>query len=288
MNELWHQASELSFEFFPPRSPDAEARLAASRRVLAAFKPRFFSVTFGAGGSTRELTLETALATSVETGVSCAPHISCIGSSLREIRTVLEKYMHCGVRRLVALRGDLPSGSRGGGELSFGNELVEFIRSETGNHFHIDVAAYPEVHPQSPNADADLEGFKRKVEAGADGAITQYFYNADAYFYFVERCHKVGIDIPIVPGVMPIVNYRNLKRFSDMCGAEIPRWIQKRLSDYGDNLSSASAFGVEVVTDLCDRLLRGGAPGLHFYTMNRSDASHAICSNLKLIGETSD
>ena len=285
MNNLQHTPGGISFEFFPPRTPESVARLETTRRKLAALKPEFFSVTFGAGGSTRDLTLETVLDTRADTGVDSAPHISCIGFPVSEIRKVLDRYQSAGIQRLVALRGDMPSGTTGFGELRFANELVEFIRSETGDRFHIDVAGYPEVHPQSPGAASDLDSFKRKVEAGADGAITQYFYNADAYFHFVERCRGAAIEIPIVPGVMPIINHSQLKRFSDMCGAEIPRWILKRLQDFGDDRSSIRAFGVDVTTGLCDRLLSGGAPGLHFYTMNQFEASSAICSNLNLVGD---
>ncbi|MCZ6772880.1 MAG: methylenetetrahydrofolate reductase [NAD(P)H] [Proteobacteria bacterium] len=283
MNRVKHMTGGLSFEFFPPRTPEAAARLETTRRKLTELNPGFFSVTFGAGGSTRDLTLETVLEIRDDTGVDSAPHVSCFGFPIREIRAVLERYRRAGIRRLVALRGDMPSGTTGFGELRFANELVEFIRNETGEVFHIEVAAYPEVHPQSPGASADLENFKRKVDAGANGAITQYFYNPDAYFRFVESCGGAGIDIPIVPGIMPITNYSQLKRFSDMCGAEIPRWILKRLQDFGDDRAAIRAFGVDVTTRLCERLLSEGAPGLHFYTMNQHEASVAVCTNLNLI-----
>ena len=285
MNRPENKAGNVSFEFFPPRTHEAVARLETTRRKLAALKPEFFSVTFGAGGSTRDLTLETVLDVRQDTGIDSAPHISCIGFPISDIRKVLERYDDAGIGRLVALRGDMPSGTTGFGELRFANELVEFIRSETGDRFRIEVAAYPEVHPQSQSAESDLDSFKRKVDAGANGAITQYFYNADGYFHFVERCRAAAIEIPIVPGVMPITNYSQLKRFSDMCGAEIPRWILKRLQDFGDDRSSIRAFGVDVTTGLCERLLSGGAPGLHFYTMNQFEASTAICSNLNLLGD---
>jgi methylenetetrahydrofolate reductase (NADPH) len=270
----------LSFEFFPPRSPEASVRLATTQRRLAALDPEFFSVTFGAGGSTRELTLETVLAVRDTTGIDSAPHISCIGFALADIRAVLDRYRAAGIRRLVALRGDMPSGTTGFGELRHANELVEVIRREHGDHFKIAVAAYPEVHPQAPSARADLDNFRRKVDAGANSAITQYFYNVDAYERFVETCRRSGIGIDIIPGVMPVINFSNLRRFSEMCGAEIPRWMLKRLQDFGDDRASIQAFGIEVTTRLCERLLAAGVPGLHFYTMNQHEASLAICANL--------
>mgnify|MGYP002789091996 CR=1 FL=1 len=278
------RAIGLSFEFFPPRTPEGVARLSATRRRLAALDPEFFSVTFGAGGSTRELTLETVLEVRNDTGIDTAPHLSCIGFSLTDIRAVLERYASAGIRRLVALRGDMPSGTSGFGELRHANELVEFIRRERGEHFHIEVAAYPEVHPQAAGAAADLDNFLRKVAAGANGAITQYFYNADAYFRFVEQAAKRGVDVPIVPGIMPITNFSNLRRFSEMCGAEIPRWMVKALQDLGDDHKAIFEFGVDVVTRLCDTLLAGGAPGLHFYTMNQHEAASAVCANLMVRG----
>ena len=274
----------LSFEFFPPRTPEGTARLAVTRRKLAALQPEFFSVTFGAGGSTRDLTLETVLELREDTQVESAPHLSCIGFGLEDIRTVLAHYRDAGIKRVVALRGDMPSGTSGFGELRHANELVEFIRAETGRHFHIEVAAYPEIHPQASGANADLDNFQRKVAAGADGAITQYFYNSDAYFRFIEETQKRGVHIPIVPGIMPITNFSNLRRFSEMCGAELPRWMVKSLQDFGDDHSAITAFGVEVVTRLCERLLAGGAPGLHFYTMNQHEAVSAICANLAIRG----
>lgn len=274
----------LSFEFFPPRTPEGVARLAVTRRKLAELAPEFFSVTFGAGGTTRDLTLETVLELRDDTKVDTAPHLSCIGFDLADIRAVLARYRESGIKRLVALRGDMPSGTSGFGELRHANELVEFIRQETGAHFRIEVAAYPEVHPQATGALADLDNFQRKVAAGANGAITQYFYNSDAYFRFLDETHKRGVDIPIVPGIMPITNFSNLRRFSEMCGAELPRWMVKHLQDLGDDHGAIVAFGVEVVTKLCERLLAGGAPGLHFYTMNQHEAVTAICTHLAIRG----
>ena len=278
------RAVGLSFEFFPPRTPEGVARLAVTRRKLAELAPEFFSVTFGAGGTTRDLTLETVLELRDDTEVESAPHLSCIGFALTDIRAVLMRYREAGIKRLVALRGDMPSGTGGFGELRHANELVEFIRAETGAHFHIEVAAYPEVHPQAAGALVDLDNFQRKVAAGANGAITQYFYNSDGYFRFVDEARKRGIDIPIVPGIMPITNFSNLRRFSEMCGAELPRWMVKHLQDLGDDHGAIAAFGVEVVTKLCERLLAGGAPGLHFYTMNQHEAASAICGHLAIRG----
>jgi len=273
---------KLSFEFFPPRTPAAEQSLNATVARLERLRPDFFSVTFGAGGSTRDKTFETARFINEETGMEAAPHISCIGSSKEDLREILQNYRNHGFDHLVALRGDLPSGLAGTGALRFASELVEFIRTETGRHFHIDVGCYPEFHPQARSAEKDLENFKRKVDAGADSAITQYFYNADAYFRFLESCSALGIEIPIVPGIMPITNRDQLVRFSSMCGAEIPRWILKRLEDFGDDLASIRSFGIDVTTGLCARLLDAGAPGLHIYTMNRADASEAIWAALDL------
>ncbi len=273
---------EISFEFFPPRTAEGEARLRTVRDQLAALRPRFFSVTFGAGGSTQEKTLETVLAIQRESGIEAAPHLSCIGSTRQRIAEILDTYRSHGIRHLVALRGDLPSGLGTPGEFRHANELVAFIRQHSGDHFHIDVAAYPEFHPQAPDAFTDLENFRRKVQAGANGALTQYFYNADAYFWFVDACERLGLDLPIVPGIMPITNYTQLARFSDTCGAEIPRWIRKRLEAWGDDLDAIRAFGEEVVTRLCETLLAGGAPGLHFYTMNRAEPVLSICRHLGL------
>ncbi|MFT4561742.1 MAG: methylenetetrahydrofolate reductase (NADPH) [Gammaproteobacteria bacterium] len=270
----------FSIEFFPPRTPEAKQKFEETRDKLAALKPNFFSVTFGAGGSTRDQTLETVRSIVANTGIEAAPHLSCIGYSLDKIRAVLGEYKVQGIRRIVALRGDMPSGTTGVGELRYANELVEFIRRESGTTFHIEVAAYPEFHPQAPSATQDLENFKRKVEAGADSAITQYFFNPDAYFRFVDSCQRLGIDIPIVPGIMPIINFTQLMRFSEMCGAEIPRWIVSRLRDFGDDRASIRAFGIDVTTELCRRLLDQGVPGLHIYSMNQYEAAHAVWHNL--------
>ncbi len=272
----------VSFEFFPPRTEEGRARLQLTRARLAALKPEYFSVTFGAGGSTRTLTLETVLELRAETGIDSAPHISCIGFAVNDIVETLERYRDAGITRLVALRGDMPSGTTGFGELRFADELVALIRENFADAFHVEVAAYPEVHPQAVGASADLDNFRRKVDAGADGAITQYFYNPDAYARFIERCRGVGIEIPIVPGIMPITNYSNLKRFSDMCGAEIPRWMMMQLRDFGDDRQAIQSFGIEVGTRLCETLISHGAPGLHFYSMNQHEAAGAICSNLGL------
>ncbi|MDT8386109.1 MAG: methylenetetrahydrofolate reductase [NAD(P)H] [Thiogranum sp.] len=269
-----------SFEFFPPKNEEGAEKLRKARDELAALKPRFFSVTFGAGGSTRERTFETVSEIQAQSGIEAAPHLSCIGATKDSIRDILNTYKQDNIRHIVALRGDMPSGMGQPGEFRYANELVEFIRAETGDHFHIDVAAYPEFHPQSRNAEVDLENFRRKVNAGADSAITQYFYNPYAYFHFVDRCEKMGIDIPIVPGIMPIMNYTQLARFSDMCGAEIPRWIRKRLEAYGDDRKSLRAFGEDVVTEMCQVLLESGAPGLHFYTMNQAGPTAAIWRRL--------
>jgi len=274
---------KFSFEFFPARTPEAVVKLETTVDRLAKLNPDYFSVTFGSGGSTREPTFETVKNISKKTSIEAAPHISCIGVTTDEILEVLENYRSIGIKKLVTLRGDLPSGSAGGyGQLRYANELVEFIRKETGDHFHIEVAAYPEFHPQAANASEDLKNFKRKVDAGADGAVTQYFYNPDAYFRFVDSCEKLGIDIPIVAGVMPIINCSQLVRFSEACGAEIPRWILKRLQEFGDDRPAIREFGIDVTTELCDHLLSGGAPGIHFYTMNQSAASEAIWNNLNL------
>ncbi len=282
---MQEEKKTYSFEFFPTRTPESEAKLDAVLEQLAPLKPRYFSVTFGAGGSTQDKTFETVMRIREKTGLPAAPHLSCIGFSRDDIRKILHKYKDAGIREIVALRGDLPSGLGSYGELRYANELVELIREETGNYFHIEVAAYPEVHPQAQSAKVDLENFKRKVDAGANGALTQYFYNIDAYFRFVEEAQKIGIDIPIVPGIMPIINYTQLMRFSEACGAEIPRWIIYRLRDFGDDRVSIRKFGIEVATELCRRLLERGAPGLHIYTMNQAESSVAIWNNLNL-GET--
>ena len=269
----------FSMEFFPPRTPEAEASLAGVIERLAPLKPRFCSVTFGAAGSTREKTFETVL-TLQSLGLEGAPHLSCIASTRENIRDVLMAYQAADIRHIVALRGDMPSGMLSAGEFRYANELVAFIREETQDHFHIEVAAYPEMHPQAPNFRTDLQNFKRKVEAGANSAITQYFFNPEAYFRFLDDCEKTGIDIPIVPGIMPITNHTQIARFSEMCGADIPRWIRKRLEQLGDDREGIRAFGLEVISDLCQRLLEEGAPGLHFYTLNQSEAVLGIYRNL--------
>jgi methylenetetrahydrofolate reductase (NADPH) len=270
-----------SFEFFPPRTPEGMEKLRAARRQLAQLKPAFCSVTFGAGGSTREGTLATVLEINAE-GMVGAPHISCIGSTREGIRAVLEQYRRHGIRHLVALRGDLPSGTVDVGQFRYANELVAFIRAETGDWFHIDVAAYPEYHPQARNAHEDLDNFVRKIAAGADSAITQYFFNPDAYWSFVDACADRGLTLPIVPGIMPIASFSKLARFSDACGAEIPRWIRRRLESFGDDVASIRAFGLDVVTDLCASLLERGAPGLHFYTLNQAGLTSTIWQRLGL------
>ena len=277
------QERRYSFEFFPTKTEAGHEKLLNVARQLAGYKPDFFSCTYGAGGSTRDRTLGTVLQLDREVGVPTAPHLSCVGDSKVELRELLNRYRDSGIRRIVALRGDLPSGmGMASGELRYANELVEFIRAETGDHFHIEVAAYPEVHPQARSFEDDLQNFVRKCRAGANSAITQYFFSADCYFYFVERVRKLGVELPIVPGIMPITNYSKLARFSDACGAEIPRWIRKQLEAYGDDLDSIQSFGEEVVTRMCERLLDGGAPGLHFYTLNQAEASLAIWNNLGL------
>ncbi len=273
----------FSFEFFPPKSEEGRQKLLATRDKLARFKPRYVSVTFGAGGSTQEGTLET-IRDMMAAGLDAAPHLSCIGSSSENIRSLLHSYIAMGVKRIVALRGDMPSGMREAGEFSYANELVSFIRQETGDHFHIEVAAYPEFHPQAPSAQADLLNFKRKVDAGANAAITQYFYNFDAYLRFVDDCEKMGLDIPIVPGIMPITNYVQLARFSSMCGAELPRWLRLRLEGLGNDTDAIRAYGMDVTADLCRRLLEAGAPGLHFYTMNQTGPTENLWQALGLPG----
>lgn len=272
----------FSCEFFPPKTEEGLDKLLKVQGELSRLNPEFYSVTFGAGGTTRERTLDTVLKLKQKSGVEGAPHLSCIGSSRENLSEILQTYQDNGISRLVALRGDMPSGMREPGELNYANELVSFIREQTGDHFHIEVAAYPEFHPQAKSARDDLDNFKRKVDAGANSAITQYFYNPDAYIRFVESCQQLNIDTPIVPGIMPINNYVQLARFSDACGAEIPRWLRKRLESYGDDLDSIRAYGIEVVSRMCQQLLDAGAPGLHFYTMNQSSAVLAIWNNINL------
>ncbi len=281
MESQTKHGKSFSFEFFPPKTPEGAARLRRVRDQLGALKPRYFSVTFGAGGSTQQGTTQTVVEIQ-QAGFEAAPHLSCVGSTQENIRSILHDYREHGIRHIVALRGDMPSGTRAPGELMYANELVALIREETGDHFHIEVAAYPEFHPQAGSARADLLNFKRKVDAGADSAITQYFYNADAYFRFVDDCEKLGLDLPIVPGIMPITNYTQLARFSDACGAEIPRWIRKRLESLGNDSEAIAAFGKDVVTSLCQQLLDAGAPGLHFYTMNRAGPTLSLWKNLNL------
>jgi methylenetetrahydrofolate reductase (NADPH) len=265
----------FSIEFFPPKTEEGRAKLRQTREQLAELKPAYISVTYGAGGSTQQGTVD-AVREIQQAGIEAAPHLTCVGAGKETLRELLQTYIDTGIRRIVALRGDMPSGMREMGEFRYANELVAFIRAETGDHFHIEIAAYPEFHPQAGSVGADLENFRRKVEAGASSAITQYFFNADAYYRFVDDCEKVGLDIPIVPGIMPITNYKNLARFSDMCGAEIPRWLRKRLEDFGDDTASLCVFGQQVTTQLCQTLLEQGAPGLHFYSMNRVDPTRAI------------
>jgi methylenetetrahydrofolate reductase (NADPH) len=271
----------FSFEFFPPKTPEGAEKLRATRKQLAQLKPDFFSVTFGAGGSTRDRTLQAVLEIQRD-GLYAAPHLSCIGANKDDVRGVLAQYMAAGIKHIVALRGDLPSGEVDVGDFRYANELVEFIRAETGDHFRIEVACYPEFHPQAKNPREDLQNFKRKIDAGADAAITQYFFNDDAYFEFVDEARALGIDVPIVPGIMPIANFSTLARFSDACGAEIPRWVRMKLQAYGDDVASIRAFGLDVVTELCDRLLTRGAPGLHFYTLNQAGLTCTIWQRLGL------
>jgi len=271
----------FSIEFFPPRTPEGVEKLRMARRQLAQLSPAFFSVTFGAGGSTREGTLATVLEIRSE-GLSAAPHISCVSSTRENIRDVLAQYRAHGIRHLVALRGDLPSGTVDAGEFRYASELVAFIREESGDWFHVDVAAYPEYHPQSRSPDDDLANFKRKIDAGANSAITQYFFNAEAYWRFVDACDETGVSVPIVPGIMPIASYSKLARFSDACGAEIPRWIRRKLESYGDDTASIRAFGLDVVTQMCADLLEGGAPGLHFYTLNQAALTTTLWQRLGL------
>jgi methylenetetrahydrofolate reductase (NADPH) len=271
----------FSFEFYPPKTAEGKARLRETWRQLGQLKPKFFSCTFGAGGSTREGTIETVLEIRAG-GYDAAPHISCVASSREDIRAQLERYRSHGIRHLVALRGDLPSGLASLGEFRYANELVSFIRETTGDAFHIEVACYPEYHPQTRAAGDEVSNFKRKVDAGANSAITQYFFSADPYFRFVDECDAAGIRVPIVPGIMPIGNFAQLARFSDACGAEIPRWLRFRLDSYRDDTASIRALGLDVVTRLCDDLLRAGAPGLHFYTLNQAGLTSTIWQRLGL------
>ena len=269
----------ISLEFFPPKTPEGADKLRIARAALYALKPEFCSVTYGAGGSTQDGTFGT-VAEILEEGVGAASHFSCIGATRASVLEQLTRLKTMGVKRLVALRGDLPSGYGAGGEFQYASDLVAFVRAQTGSDFRIEVACYPEVHPQARSPDADLQAFAAKVRAGADSAITQYFYNTDAYFRFVDDAHRIGADVPVVPGIMPITSSTQLLRFSDACGAEIPRWIRLRLQGFGDDSASIRAFGLDVVTDLCDQLCTAGVPGLHFYTMNQSAATLEICRRL--------
>lgn len=273
---------ELSVEFFPPQMPEGVDKLRAVRSRLAAIRPAFLSVTYGAGGSTQERTLAIVQEIAGE-GFNACPHLTCVGATREKIRALLATYIDTGIRRIVALRGDLPSGVYGPGEFRYASDLIEFIRTETGDHFHIEVAAYPEWHPQAKSPLDDLQAFRRKVDAGADSAITQYFFNLDAYLHYVDSARALGVDIPVVPGIMPIVSFNKLARFSDGCGAEIPRWMRRKFEGYGDDSASVKAFGLDVVTVLCERLLAAGAPGLHFYSMNQSGAVLEICRRLNLL-----
>jgi methylenetetrahydrofolate reductase (NADPH) len=269
----------FSFEFFPPKTAEGMEKLRSTWKQLAQLKPRFFSCTYGAGGSTRDRTLETVLEIQ-SAGHPAAPHISCIGATRADVAATLDLYRAKGIDHVVALRGDLPSGAASAGELRYANELVAFIRETTGDHFHIEVACYPEFHPQARSPRDDLLNFRRKLDAGANSAITQYFFNADSYFRFIDDCEATGIAAPIVPGIMPIGNFSQLARFSDNCGADIPRWLRLKMQGFGDDLASIRSFGLDVVTELCDRVLSAGAPGLHFYTMNQAGPTSTIWQRL--------
>lgn len=275
------QKPHVSFEFFPPKTPEGAEKLVSVRQKLYELKPHFFSVTYGAGGSTQDGTLQTVQAI-IKDGFDAAPHFSCIGASKESVRAQLELFKQAGIKRMVALRGDLPSGYGAFGEFKYASELIAFIRAETGDAFHIEVGCYPEMHPQAKSPEADLQAYATKVKAGASSAITQYFFNSDAYFRFVDDAHKLGATIPVVPGIMPITNSSQLLRFSDACGAEIPRWIRTRLQAFGDDTASIKSFGLDVITDLCDQLRNAGVPGLHFYTMNQAATVTEICKRLGL------
>lgn len=283
MNSQSKYEKRFSFEFFPPKTDAGAEKLKSVQTELAARKPSFFSVTYGAGGSTRDRTFDTVMSVKNGTGICTAPHLSCVGDTKKQLAELLEQYKANGINRIVALRGDLPSGMGASmGELKYASDLVRFIREQTGDHFHIEVAAYPEMHPQAQNMKADLQAFKTKVEAGANSAITQYFFNVDAYKFFVDSCEKMGLDLPIVPGIMPITNYENLVRFSHTCGAEIPRWIKMRMESFAGDTASIHQLGEEIITNLCAELLDMGAPGLHFYTMNLTGPTLKIWDNLGL------
>lgn len=270
----------LSFEFFPPKTDEQRDGLEKTVRQIKRFTPDYVSMTFGAGGSTLSYTVDSVRDLHEKHALNAAPHLSCMGGTRAEIRALLDQYRALGVRRIVALRGDLPSGMASFGDFRYASDLVGFIRAETGDHFHIEVACYPEVHPQADDAHADLANFKRKVDAGANGAITQYFYNADGYFRFVDAAQRLGVKVPVVPGIMPIANFSQLRRFSEMCGAEIPRWLSKRLAAFGDDADAIREFSSDVVADLCRKLIAGGAPGLHFYTLNRAKPTLSILDRL--------
>lgn len=270
----------ISFEFFPPKTDEQRATLEKTVAALQPRRPQYVSMTFGAGGSTLSYTLDAVRELHLRHGLDAAPHLSCMGGSRAEIRELIGNYRALGVKRIVALRGDLPSGMASFGDLRYASDLVEFIRAESGDHFHIEVACYPEVHPQAADAQADLIHFKRKIDAGANGAITQYFYNPDGYFRFVEAAQRLGVDAPIVPGIMPISNFSQLRRFSELCGAEIPRWLGKRLASYGDDVDAIRDFSTDVVAQLCRTLLERGAPGLHFYTLNRARPTLSVLDRL--------
>ncbi len=270
----------LSFEFFPPKTDKGAENLRTVRNELATLNPEYFSVTYGAGGSTQDCTLKTVIEIQQESGIESAPHLSCVGSSQQQIRDILATFKANDIKRIVALRGDLPSGMQDIGEFQYANELVSFIREETGDYFHLEVAAYPEMHPQALNFEADLNNFAKKIKAGSNSAITQYFYNIDGYFRFVDSCEKLGLDTPIVPGIMPITNFTQLARFSDATGAEIPRWLRKRLEGYGDDLESIEKLGTDFVSEMSAKLLEQGVPGLHFYSMNRVEPSMTIWKNI--------
>lgn len=279
------QELSFSFELFPPRTPEGVAKLPAVVSKLAAVQPKYFSVTFGAGGSNQSGTYDTVVNVVKQTGIEAAPHLTCVGSTRSSIKALLDQYYAAGVKRIVALRGDLPAtsvSSEAPGEFHYANELVAFIRETHGSHFKIEVAAYPEMHPQGMDANTDFANFQRKIEAGADAAITQYFFNADAYFDFTHRCVRAGLKAPVIAGIMPITNYAQLTKFSAACGAEIPRWIRLKLELLQDDKAALQDFGLDVVTRLCETLLKGGAPGLHFYTLNQSEPTLRLWRNLGL------
>ncbi len=272
----------FSCEFFPPKTEAGMEKLfTTAKKLKNEMNPTFFSVTFGAGGSTRETTFEAVKKISQSTNCEVAPHLSCISSTKQQLADILDSYKQQGVKRIVTLRGDIPSGEVSHGDFSYAWQLVSFIRENYSNQFHIEVAAYPEMHPQAINATADLENLKHKVEAGANSAITQYFYNIDSYFYFIDSCEKAGLNIPIVPGIMPVINYSNLSRFSEMCGAEIPLWLRRKLESFGDDTEAVKDFGADFVSSMCEKLLEMGVPGLHFYTLNQAEASLRIWNNIK-------